>query len=223
LTGPEPSRTIRFQPIVNVAMRIHVFGPLIVSTVLGAIAAPAAGQTTLADVARKEEARRKAAPGGGKSYSNDDLVPVPPSGPGPADGSAPVPATAAGAADAAKGAANDAAKDAVPGAGKTDNAKSAAGGEKRDQAYWAKRMADLREQVERDTSYAEAMQTRVNALTTDFTNRDDPAQRARIGVDRQKALNDLDRLKKAIVDGKRAITDLEDEARRAGVPAGWLR
>jgi hypothetical protein len=30
-------------------------------------------------------------------------------------------------------------------------------------------------------------------------------------------------LKQAIVDGKKAIADLGEEARRAGVPPGWLR
>ena len=67
------------------------------------------------------------------------------------------------------------------------------------------------------------MQSRINALTADFTARDDPAQRAAIAGDRQKALDELARLKKAIVDGKKAIADLEEEARRASVPPGWLR
>ena len=67
------------------------------------------------------------------------------------------------------------------------------------------------------------MQTRVNALTTDFVNRDDPAQRGIIERDRQRALTELDRLKKQIVDDQKAITDIEEEARRAGVPPGWLR
>ena len=69
----------------------------------------------------------------------------------------------------------------------------------------------------------DAMQTRINALSTDFVNRDDPAQRSVIERDRQKALTELARLKKAVVDGKKAIADLEEEARRAGVPPGWLR
>jgi len=36
-------------------------------------------------------------------------------------------------------------------------------------------------------------------------------------------LTELDRLKKQIVDDQKAITDIEEEARRAGVPPGWLR
>jgi hypothetical protein len=69
----------------------------------------------------------------------------------------------------------------------------------------------------------DAMQTRINALNTDFVNRDDPAQRSVIERDRQRALSELTRLKQAVVDGKKAVADLEEEARRAGVPPGWLR
>jgi len=34
---------------------------------------------------------------------------------------------------------------------------------------------------------------------------------------------ELDRLKKQLLADKKAIADLEEEARRAGVPPGWLR
>ena len=67
------------------------------------------------------------------------------------------------------------------------------------------------------------MQTRINSLNADFVNRDDPAQRAVIERDRQKALAELGRLKQGVLDTKKAIADLEEEARRAGVPPGWMR
>jgi hypothetical protein len=84
-------------------------------------------------------------------------------------------------------------------------------------------MKTLRDQVARDQTFAEALQTRVNVLAADFVNRDDPAQRTSIEQDRQKAMAELARLRQAIIDGQQAIADLEDEARRSGVPAGWLR
>ena len=59
--------------------------------------------------------------------------------------------------------------------------------------------------------------------TTDFVNRDDPAQRAKIEADRKAALAELERVKKELDEQTKAITAIEDEARRAGVPAGWLR
>jgi hypothetical protein len=71
--------------------------------------------------------------------------------------------------------------------------------------------------------FVEALQSRINGLTTDFVNRDDPYQRAKIGEDRQKALDELARVKGEIEAGKKLIDNIEEEARRAGVPPGWLR
>jgi ATP-dependent exoDNAse (exonuclease V) alpha subunit len=71
--------------------------------------------------------------------------------------------------------------------------------------------------------FGEALQSRINALTTDFVNRDDPSQRNAIAAERQKALAELDRVKQEIVDHQKAISTIQDEARRAGVPAGWVR
>ena len=84
-------------------------------------------------------------------------------------------------------------------------------------------MAKLKEQLERDQTFRDALQNRIDALSTDFINRDDPAQRNVIASDRQKALVELERVKKAIEEGRKAIPELEEEARREGVPAGWLR
>jgi hypothetical protein len=77
--------------------------------------------------------------------------------------------------------------------------------------------------MDRDQLAADAMQGRISSLTADFAARDDPAQRAVINTNRQKAVAELDRLKLAIQNGKKALADLQEEARRAGVPAGWLR
>lgn len=159
---------------------------------------------SLADVAKKEEDRRKTVKDGAKTYTNKDLKPVPqPQAP---------PATASPAAADAK----------EPAADKADD-KGDAKGETKDRAYWFGRMQGLREQLERDRTFAEALQSRINALTADFAARDDPAQRSQIGVAREKAVAELERLKLAIDEGTKAIAALEEEARRAGVPPGWLR
>ena len=68
-----------------------------------------------------------------------------------------------------------------------------------------------------------ALQTQINSLTTDFINRSDPAQRSVIEQNRQKALSEFARLQNDIEKDKKAIADFEEEARRAGVPPGWLR
>jgi len=175
-------------------------------------ASPLSAQS-LADVARKEQERRKALKDPGKVISNQDLpnTPLPPiTSPSP-DASA---GTAA-SADAKPAVADSTTK------GKDDADKD--GSKAKDQSYWAGRLKKLQDTLSRDEIGLEAMQSRINALTTDFVNRDDPAQRSVIEQDRQKANAELTRLKQAVTDDKKAIADLEEEARRAGVPPGWLR
>ena len=173
---------------------------------------PARAQS-LADVARKEEERRKTVSQPGKTYTNRDLRPTPSSAPPPPAAAEPkgdekaAPGKEAPEKQAAKpSAAADAPKEPV-----------------KDKAYWSARLKAAQEQLERDQTYADALQSRINALITDFVNRDDPAQRAVIERDRLRAIAELDRLKKAIPNDKKAIDDLLEEARRAGVPPGWLR
>ena len=170
-----------------------------------------AGATRLpAAIAKKEEDRRKTVPAPSKVYTNKDLVPTPAGSPPP-----PAASAAPSSPDAAKSAPED---------GKATPPKDGAEkGPVKDQAYWATRLKALQDKLARDQDYADAMQTRINSLTTDFVNRDDPAQRAVIEGNRQKSLGELARLTKTIQDDKKALADFLEEARRAGVPPGWLR
>lgn len=169
--------------------------------------AQAATQKPLADVAKAEEARRKNVKKPAKVYTNDSLQP---------DTSRPVPPPPP--ATPAPPAANASPANATPAAPAAD-AKPPA----QDQTYWANRIKVAREQLQRTQIFADSLQSRINALTTDFVNRDDPAQRAKIEADRLAALAELERVKKELEVHTKAIAAIEDEARRAGVPAGWLR
>jgi hypothetical protein len=84
-------------------------------------------------------------------------------------------------------------------------------------------MADARAALARDRLLVDAMQNRVDALLTDWTNRDDPAQKAKLFEARQVALAELDRLKKDIIADTRTIEAIQEDARKQGVPAGWIR
>jgi len=170
-----------------------------------AISAALSAQT-LGEVGRQEEARRKTVKAPSKVYTNDSLT---------AD-ITPTPSPAAGTPGSPP--ASDASSQPQAGAPAAP-ADNAGNGE----AYWKKRMADVRTALDRAQSFADALQTRINSLNNDFIARDDPAQRAKIGADRDKALADLDRVKKEIQDGTKAIAAVQDEARKAGVPAGWVR
>jgi hypothetical protein len=191
-------------------MRVNIFATLLLAGLGVGGATPLLSAQALGDVARKEEERRKDIKAPAKVYTNKDLGAVPP---GPAT---PPPA----AADASKPAAP-----AAPGkdAKAPDADKDKDKGPVKDQAYWSGRKKELQGQLDRDQTYLDALQSRINALTADFTARADPAQRAVIERDRQKAIAEQDRLKKSVQNSKKAITDLDEEARRAGVPPGWLR
>jgi len=185
---------------------------------------------TLADVAKQEEDRRKTIREPAKVYTNKDLHAAPPVISSSPDAAKPADAASSGepgggdkSADAGKASdKNDKTTDGKDSKGAKDaNAKEK--GPAKDQAYWAGRLKDLKAQLDRDQTFADALQSRINALSADFVARDDPAQKAAIARDKQKALDELERLKKAIQNDKKALSDLEDEARRAGAPAGWLR
>ena len=172
---------------------------------------------SLGELARKEEERRKTIKAPSKVYTNDDLkggaggsVGAPAPGPAPASG----PAAAAPPAD---GSAASPPPTATPGTEATPPTQV------KDQKYWKTRITDARNQLDRSKTLQDAFRSRVNALNTDFVNKDDPAQRAVIERDRQKALSEMARLDKEIQDQTKAIAAIEEEARRANVPPGWLR
>ncbi len=186
--------------------------------VLTLLAVSPAWAQSLGDVARKEEARRKTVKATGKVYTNDTLrkepESAPPSTPAPPPSSAP--AAAAPASSGSPGQAQSHAGEAQPTAPQPEQ-------KKKDEAYWRGRITEARQNLARSQVFHDALQSRINALTTDFVARDDPAQRRVIEADRLKALAELDRVTKEIAQSKKAIADIEEEARRAAVPPGWLR
>ena len=183
----------------------------IVIAVLGVaacgVALPSSAQS-LGAVAQQEAARRKAVKGPVKVFTNDSLRAVP---------TDPVPTPPADPGQAAPGGA------ATPPAQAAPAQEPAAPDPLKDPEYWRKRMADARLQRDRNAFLMEAVQSRINALTTDFTARDDPYQRAKIGDDRQRAIAELERMKQDQAAIEKQIADIEEEARRANVPAGWIR
>jgi len=183
-----------------------------------------AQEASLAEVARKEAERRKTVATPSKVYTNADVRPVPAPPPRPA----PPPTTGD---QATAGASGEAPAGQVPGAGAGVSGTTAGAGDavalpddpKAQEAAWRKRITDAREQLQRSTLFRDALQSRINGLTTDFVARDDPHQRSEVARQRQEALAELDRVNKDIETNTRLVASIEEEARRAGVPPGWLR
>lgn len=172
---------------------------LVASASLFGRSLPLRAQTpTLGQLALKEQERRKALKAGGKVLSTSDLpkATAPPV-------TAPVPPSA---------------KDAV-----AEEKPPAKAEDQKDEAWWRQHMTQAREELRRSEMFAEALQTRINSLANDFASRDDPYQRARVAEDRQKAMAEMDRVRTDIDAQKKKIADIEEEARQAGVPPGWVR
>lgn len=162
---------------------------------------------SLADVARKEEARRKSTKKATKVFTNANLATT--DGPMGVVSSAPTTSTNATPSTTTE--------PTIPG-GKAEPAPP-----KGDQQFWQARVSKARTDLSRTQMFADSLQTKINSLRTDFTNRDNRVEREKIQQDLNTALAELERLKKEIDTQQKAITAIEDEARRAGVPAGWLR
>jgi hypothetical protein len=175
------------------------YGVVAAGLLLSAPVPSRAQNPSLAELAKNEQQRRKRTPAPKKVYTNKDLPESlpPPESPAATPVTDPVTATP------------------VP--------EQRPAGEQKDEAWWRTRMASAREELRRNEAFLEALQSRVNSLSADFVNRDDPYQRAKIGEDRQKALAEMDRVKREIEQGKKLIDEIEEEARKSGVPPGWLR
>lgn len=177
----------------------------IVATGLGLLfclrAGVALAQTppSLAELAQKEQERKKALKGAAtKVYSDKDL---PKTGAPPVASTVPSPTVIQ--------------PDSKPAETKPDDQK--------DETYWRNRITQAREAQRRSEAFAAALQSQINGLTTDVVNRDDPYQRAKLADNRLKALSELQRVTGEIEQAKKDISDIEEEARRANVPPGWLR
>lgn len=179
------------------------------------IAVPLAQSPALGEVARKESERRKTQAPAAKVYTNKDL-------PASAKGRPSVPPAGETAPASPAGTEQKPEADGRPVEAAKPEEETKPGKAARDEAWWRARMLEAREELRRNELFAEALQSRINALSREFVNRDAPPQRRALAEDRTEALNELSRVHAEIERGKKAIADIQEEARQAGVPAGWL-
>lgn len=169
---------------------------------------------SLAEVSRVEEARRSAIRNPARVYTNADL-----GGRGLLTTAAPRPRPVTPPSDGAS--ASSSATEPAPDAPAGTQPQASAG--QRDEAYWRNRISAVQGQIARSGILRDALQNRIDSLWADFTARDDPAQRAVVFSDRQEAIDELAAIEAEIERLNEEIAEIEDEARRAGVPPGWLR
>ena len=159
---------------------------------------PPQGSDPLAEAARKARAEQQTAPKPKKVFTNEDFPATPP--PATADAKSPAPSADAAAEDAA-----------------ADN-------DPKSEAYWRKKFAKARANLARSEKELEVLQRDLNknevqyypnpqeALMQQYTRQD-------INKDRSK----LDAKKQEVEANKKALSDLEDDLRKAGGDPGWAR
>jgi len=175
------------------------------TAVLGLLAAGSLSAQSLGTVAKETEAKRKTVKPSGKVYTNDSLKSDPRDASTPA--ATPAPATPS-----------------QPDVSADDKAKQDASGKQvKDEAYWRDRIKAERDALARAETFAAALQSQINGLYAEFTACQAPPQCNEVSAKRQKSIAELDRVKKEVAQHTKGIADIQEEARRAGVPAGWVR
>jgi len=159
------------------------------------------GQTQdVAAAAAKEKERRKKSKGTAKSYGNQDLP-----SPAPTTPSEGAPAPSPSPESETRGASS------------------------RDETYWRGRATGLRNAVaaaeqrvaKAQADYDGARKGNMQPLPIDAISQQPPVPQVNAEADRlQKELDDA---KSALAQAQQALADLEEEARKAGAPPGWLR
>lgn len=201
----------------------------------------AAPSSSLADVARREAVRRQLVQAPRVSLSNATLPAPRPVDVVPAS-SAGMDAPPGGEPGAGPSGEPEAAVSGVPGgvdsagAGvEASPAQAPAGGEQgvaggappaaapTPEEIWRQRAAALRLAIVTDAATERDLESRVARLEREATSRDDPAQRAMLIDQLSRARGDLAKAREKSRADTAAESRMREEARRAGVPPGWLR
>jgi hypothetical protein len=169
--------------------------------------------TSLAEASRREAFRRQVTARASAAYTNDTLGEARPSD---IPQAAPPPATSE-TTTAVASPASQPPRVVIPGS--TLPAPPPADDEK----AWRTKLANLKETLARADKLAADLQARIALLQNDFMTRDDPGQRSVLGQELSKALADLDRTKAKLQADRLALEKFHDDARRSGIPPGWLR
>ncbi len=190
---------------------------LSLSALMGSAATSVSAQS-LGEVARKAQEQSKTQNGKGTVYTNDDLQPVtrPASSSTAPTASGQTPAGPTATPPSQSGTAG-------PSGDAADDDEGPGTGDARGEAYWRQRMQTEREALSRAETFAAALQSQINGLWAEFTACDAPPQCNKASEDRQKAMAELERVQGEVKTHTANISKIQEEARRANVPAGWVR
>jgi hypothetical protein len=194
-------------------MRKALLGAVSILLLAGPLSYSAPQQESVAEAARKAREQKKAQPKPGKVITNDDLPPT--------SGGISIVGTVVASAE--KGSVEA----VTEAAGKKAGAAGAKGAEEEEvqgEAYWRKRFAEARGKLRDAQRELDIMQRELNlkemqyypdptkALREQYDRKEINTYRQKI-IDKQKEVEQL----------RQALSNLEDELRRAGGDPGWAR
>jgi hypothetical protein len=196
-------------------------------------AAPRASAQSLAEIAEKEKAKKKDPKA--KTFTDDDLKKYHPppaaASPSPAPGTrgARKPRTAGSSEPAPniyEGMTPEEIEEAKKGGGVRGGDGPAADSAGAEEA-WRKRAADARERIATAEKRVNELQARYTDLSQDVNpspeDIGDPMRLFKLDEKKRDALAELEKAKAEVAAKRKALEDLEEEARRKSVPSGWLR
>jgi hypothetical protein len=93
----------------------------------------------------------------------------------------------------------------------------------KDEKWWRDKIGTANDTLKRDQMMGEALQSKINSLRRDSVNFDDPNKQRKAREELQAALTELDRNQKIVTEDQKAVSAIQDDARRANVPASWIR
>jgi chromosome segregation ATPase len=158
-------------------------------------AAPASGQDSLADAARKAREEKKEAPKSSKTFTNDNLP-------------------SAGGISTVGDKLGSPSNDATAEAGQTPN----------DEKAWRAKFAVLRHKLEQDQANLDVMQRELGQLNLQYySDPMKTLQQGLTRSDINDKTAEIDKMKSQIEADQQAISDAEEELRKSGGDPGWAR
>jgi hypothetical protein len=184
--------------LIAICAALAVFGGARLAT-----AQTSTSQDSLADAARKAQAEKKAQPKPAIVYTDDNI--------GAISGNVSVVGAAPGTAPAAS-------------SGDESGGKEKAPAEKKDEAYFRNKFAQLREKLELDQKELDVLQREFGLKQQQYYSDPNTAMKEEYSrKDLDDTKNEIDQKNQDIAADQQAITDLEDELRRSGGDPGWER
>jgi hypothetical protein len=186
---------------------------------------PSPRARSLAEAAREKRAASPAPktaspapePSPGHVFTNEDLPaqPSPPAVPPPGTGRGSVTKLPPSAVVPTTPPAASSSSDVAPSRGASDD----------EEAGWRGRAAALRDSISGAEKSIPEIEDRIAGLRNDRspTNLMDPNREQHRQAEIAKAQAELEAVKAGLETSRKALADLEEEARRKGIPPGWLR